>query len=109
MAAGPIALRWLAARQRELLVPSREAVVLGERPKGNWCGMQVKKAVITAAGRTQRNLPLQTLFDEQGTERSVLSLVVREAVRAGIDDICIIVWPAVKNLMPSFSRTIPRA
>ena len=55
--------------------------------------MQVRKAVITAAGRAQRNLPMQTLFDEQGTERSVLSLVVREAVRAGIDDICIVVFP----------------
>ena len=55
--------------------------------------MQVRKAVITAAGRAQRNLPMQTLFDQQGTERSVLSLVVREAVRAGIDDICIVVWP----------------
>ncbi len=55
--------------------------------------MRVKKAVITAAGRGQRNLPLQTLFDQQGTERSVLSLVIREAVRAGIEDICIVVWP----------------
>jgi len=55
--------------------------------------MQVRKAVITAAGRSQRNLPMQTLFDQQGTERSVLSLVVREALRAGIDDICIVVWP----------------
>src|ERR1035438_2277745 len=55
--------------------------------------MQIRKAVITAAGREQRNLPMQTLFDQQGVERSVLSLVVREAVRAGIDDICIVVWP----------------
>jgi UTP--glucose-1-phosphate uridylyltransferase len=55
--------------------------------------MQVRKAVITAAGRAQRNLPMQTLFDEQGTERSVLSLVVREAVRAGIHDVCIVVFP----------------
>ena len=55
--------------------------------------MQVRKAVITAAARAQRNLPMQTLYDEDGTDRSVLSLVVREAVRAGIDDICIVVWP----------------
>lgn len=55
--------------------------------------MQVRKAVITAAGPAQRNLPMQTLFDQQGKECSVLSLIVREAVRAGIDDICIIVWP----------------
>ncbi len=55
--------------------------------------MQIRKAVITAAGRNQRNLPMQTLFDQQGVERSVLSLVVREAVRAGISDVCIVVWP----------------
>ena len=55
--------------------------------------MQIKKAVITAAGREQRNLPMQTLFDEHGTERSVLNLVVREAVRAGVGEICIVVWP----------------
>ena len=55
--------------------------------------MQIRKAVITAAGRDQRNLPMQTLFDERGTERSVLNVVVREAVRAGVGDICIIVWP----------------
>jgi UTP--glucose-1-phosphate uridylyltransferase len=55
--------------------------------------MQIRKAVITAAGRDQRNLPLQTLFDEHGTERSVLNLVIREAVRAGIGDICIVVCP----------------
>jgi UTP--glucose-1-phosphate uridylyltransferase len=55
--------------------------------------MQIKKAVITAAGLGQRQLPLQTLIDQQGMERSVLSLVVNEAVRAGIQDICIVVWP----------------
>ena len=55
--------------------------------------MQIKKAVITAAGRDQRNLPLQTLIDQEGVERPVLSLVVREAVLAGIEEICIVVWP----------------
>jgi len=55
--------------------------------------MRIKKAVITAAGKDQRNLPMQTLFDQHGTERSILSLIVGEAVGAGIDDICIVVWP----------------
>jgi len=55
--------------------------------------MQIRKAVITAAGEEQRTLPMQTLFDQEGIKRSVLSLVVREAVRAGISDICIVVWP----------------
>ncbi len=55
--------------------------------------MQVKKAVITAAAKAQRALPMQTLVDEHGTERSVLSLIVQEAVRAGIEDICVVVYP----------------
>lgn len=36
---------------------------------------------------------MQTLFDQQGVERSVLSLIVSEASRAGIGEICIVVWP----------------
>lgn len=55
--------------------------------------MQIRKAVITAAGPGQRTLPMQLLIDQQGVERSVLSLVVREASRAGITNICIVVWP----------------
>ena len=55
--------------------------------------MQIRKAVITAAGPGQRTLPMQLLIDQQGTERSVLSLVVAEASHAGIHDICIVVSP----------------
>ncbi len=55
--------------------------------------MQIKKAVITAAGPRQRTLPMQVLIDQDGVERSVLSLVVGEAVRAGINQVCIVVWP----------------
>ena len=55
--------------------------------------MQIRKAVITAAAPGQRTLPMQLLIDQQGVESSVLSLVVREASRAGINDICIVVWP----------------
>jgi len=49
--------------------------------------------VITAAAKSQRALPMQTLFDQDGIERSVLSLIVREAAHAGISDIGIVVWP----------------
>src|SRR4051794_9835587 len=55
--------------------------------------MRIRKAVITAAGQAQRTLPMQTLFDQQGVERSVLSLIVREVLRAGISEICVVVWP----------------
>jgi UTP--glucose-1-phosphate uridylyltransferase len=55
--------------------------------------MRVRKAVITAAAKNQRALPIQTLFDQEGVERSVLSLIVREAAHAGISEIGIVVWP----------------
>lgn len=55
--------------------------------------MKITKAVITAAGRDQRNLPLQTLIDRDGCERSVLGIIVEEALRAGIEEIGVVVRP----------------
>jgi UTP--glucose-1-phosphate uridylyltransferase len=55
--------------------------------------MKVKKAVITAAGAAQRTLPLQTLVDRDGVSKTVLQIVVEQAVAAGIDEICIVVHP----------------
>mgnify|MGYP001151622848 FL=1 len=55
--------------------------------------MQVTKAVITAAGRNQRSLPLQLLIDRDGTEKSVLSILVEEVLSAGVKDIAVVVAP----------------
>ena len=55
--------------------------------------MNVTKAVITAAGKGQRTLPLQTLIDSDGTEKSVLSILIEEVLRAGIEEICLVVRP----------------
>lgn len=55
--------------------------------------MKVKKAVITAAGRRQRTLPLQTLIDRDGAEKSVLSVLIEEVLAAGIDEIAVVVRP----------------
>jgi UTP--glucose-1-phosphate uridylyltransferase len=55
--------------------------------------MNVSKAVITAAGRRQRTLPLQSLIDRDGTEKSVLRILVEEVIDAGIDEICVVVRP----------------
>lgn len=55
--------------------------------------MKITKAVITAASRDQRTLPLQTLVDRDGHQKSVLQIIVSEARGAGIDDICIVVCP----------------
>ena len=55
--------------------------------------MKITKAIITAAGRGQRSLPLQTLIDRDGQQKSVLSVIVEEVTRAGITDMCFIIHP----------------
>jgi UTP--glucose-1-phosphate uridylyltransferase len=55
--------------------------------------MRVIKAVITAAGPRQRALPLQTLIDTDGQEKAVLTILVEEALRAGILQVCVVVNP----------------
>ncbi len=55
--------------------------------------MKIRKAVITAAGPNQRSLPLQTLVDRDGVEKPVLRILVEEALRAGVEEIAIVVCP----------------
>ncbi|MBC8183521.1 UTP--glucose-1-phosphate uridylyltransferase [candidate division KSB1 bacterium] len=55
--------------------------------------MKITKAVITAAGQDQRTLPLQMLIDRDGTEKSVLEIIIEETIRAGIEEICLVVCP----------------
>jgi UTP--glucose-1-phosphate uridylyltransferase len=55
--------------------------------------MKITKAIITAAGKGQRHLPLQTLIDRDGQQKSVLSVIIEEVVRAGINDMCIVIHP----------------
>ncbi len=55
--------------------------------------MKITKAVITAAGRKQRSLPLQTVVDRDGVQKSVLRIIVEEALRAGVEEICVVLCP----------------
>ena len=55
--------------------------------------MKVRKAVITAAARGQHALPLQTLVDRDGVQKSALKIILEEAVSAGVETICLIVSP----------------
>ncbi len=55
--------------------------------------MNVTKAVITAASPSQRTLPLQNLIDRDGTQKSVLQVIVEEALHANVDEICVVVCP----------------
>ena len=55
--------------------------------------MRIKKAVITAAGQSQRALPLQTLIDRDGQEKPVLCILIEQALAANVEEICVVVWP----------------
>lgn len=55
--------------------------------------MRITKAVITAAGRDQRNLPLQAIVDHDGATKPVLRVTLEEVLRAGIREICLVVCP----------------
>jgi UTP--glucose-1-phosphate uridylyltransferase len=49
--------------------------------------------VITAAARGQNGLPLQTLVDRDGVQKSALRIILEEAISSGVDDVCIVVRP----------------
>jgi UTP--glucose-1-phosphate uridylyltransferase len=55
--------------------------------------VKVRKAVITAAGKSQRTLPLQTLVDRDGSSRSALAILAEEITSAGIEEIAVIICP----------------
>jgi UTP--glucose-1-phosphate uridylyltransferase len=55
--------------------------------------MNVRKAVITAAGRGQRTLPLQTFVDRDSVEKTALQIIIEEVLGAGAEEICVIVAP----------------
>ena len=55
--------------------------------------MNLRKAVITAAGRQQRTLPLQTLVDRDGQTKSALTILIEEVLQAGIDEIGVVICP----------------
>ncbi len=55
--------------------------------------VKVRKAVITAAGASQRTLPLQTLVDRDGQSKSALAILAEEITDAGIEEIAVIICP----------------
>jgi UTP--glucose-1-phosphate uridylyltransferase len=55
--------------------------------------LRIRKAVITAAGPDQRALPLQTLIDRDGREKTVLGILIEQALAAKVEEICVVVWP----------------
>jgi UTP--glucose-1-phosphate uridylyltransferase len=65
--------------------------------------MKIGKAIITAAGPGQRRLPLQTLIDRDGEQKSVLTVIIEEVSRAGINDTCIVIHPDDEIAFRSFA------
>jgi len=59
--------------------------------------MEIKKAVITAAGQNQRSLPLQTLVDRDGKSKSALAIIVEESLESGIEEICVVISPGDRD------------
>jgi UTP--glucose-1-phosphate uridylyltransferase len=55
--------------------------------------VDIKKAVITAAGKSQRTLPLQTLVDRDGVTKTALRILVEEILAAGVEEICVVLHP----------------
>lgn len=55
--------------------------------------MEIQRAIITAAGRNQRNLPLQTLVDRDGETKTALAIIIEEVLTTGIEQIGVVVSP----------------
>ena len=55
--------------------------------------MVIRKAVITAAAKSQRTLPLQNLIDRDGNEKSLLRILIEQSLAAGVEDIAVVVFP----------------
>ena len=55
--------------------------------------MKISKAVITAAAASQRTLPMQTLIDRDGQEKTVLRIILEEVRQADVEQVCVVIPP----------------
>jgi len=63
--------------------------------------MKISKAVITVAGRDQRQLPLQTLVDRDGQTKSALTILLEEVINAGVEEIGVVICPGDEGAFAS--------
>ncbi len=63
--------------------------------------MEITQALITAAGESQRRLPLQTLVDRDGSPKTALQILIEEVLQSGIEEIVIVVTPGD---IPAFTQ-----
>jgi UTP--glucose-1-phosphate uridylyltransferase len=55
--------------------------------------VNIRKAIITAAGRTQNTIPLQVLVDCDGRQKSALRIILEEAFSTGVDEVAVVICP----------------
>jgi UTP--glucose-1-phosphate uridylyltransferase len=55
--------------------------------------MEIRKAIITAAGKSQHTLPLQSLVDRDGQTKAALGIIIEEILRSGIEQIGVVISP----------------
>jgi UTP--glucose-1-phosphate uridylyltransferase len=55
--------------------------------------MKIRKAIITAAGRGQRQLPLQVVVDRSGVQKPALQILLEETLSAGVEEVALVVCP----------------
>jgi UTP--glucose-1-phosphate uridylyltransferase len=59
--------------------------------------MEISKAIITAAGKHQRTLPLQTVADRDGITKTALQIIVEEVLQSGIGEVCVVISPGDRD------------
>jgi UTP--glucose-1-phosphate uridylyltransferase len=69
--------------------------------------VQTKKAVITAAGKDQQNLPLQQLVDRDGVSKPAIQIIIEEAISAGAEQIGLVISPASEEAYRAAVRGAP--
>jgi UTP--glucose-1-phosphate uridylyltransferase len=77
--------------QIALTLPEDSQHCQGLTAKGST--VQIKKAIITAAGRNQRALPLQSLVDRDGVAKTALCILIEEVLNAGVDSVGMVIRP----------------
>lgn len=66
--------------------------------------MQIKKAIITAAGRSQRALPLQNLVDRDGVSKTALRILIEEVIEAGVESVGLVICPGDQEAFRAAAR-----
>ena len=59
--------------------------------------LPIKKAIITAAGPSQRRLPLQALTDRHGDSKAAIAIILEEMLAAGLEKVGVVVSPGDRS------------